>query len=125
MRSFFASLVILGMLAFCAVLNCRYIDSTADKLKSLESSFPEKSEEGDIQIDPQIKQANDIWKKASEKIACTSNLKYVNAVTIAIDNLTDFYCHGSPADYIAARHLFLESLKALRYADSLSLISLI
>ena len=123
MKAFAASLILLAVLAGCAVINCIYIDRTVDKLTALEKSFPEKNQEGELQLSDELKSAVTTWENAAKCIGCTSNMKYINAVTLALDNLTDFYKHGSPADYIAARHLFIESLKALKNADSLSLIS--
>ncbi len=125
MKAFIASLILLAVLAASSVLSCLYVEKTVDRLTELEGTFPKKEEEGEASLSSEILGAREIWFGAIDRLSCTVGLKYVNAVTLSLESLCDFYCHGSPADYIAARHTFLRALEALRCAEKLSLLGII
>lgn len=125
MKSFLIALSLFAILVTGTVLNCLYLEKVTDELLDLEKAFPTKTEDGKSSPASAIEHARELWQKALSKIQLGANTKYLNAVTTALDNLTDYYEHGTAADYIAARSQFVESLKSLKRSDSLSLGNII
>ncbi len=125
MKSFIASLVILGILLLCSVINSIYIDRLSDKMLELEKIFPEKSEDGECPPNEKISEALSLWDESKPRLLAAAKNSYVNAISAALYNAADFYEHGAPADYIAARRLLREAVKALQMSDSLSLLGII
>lgn len=125
MKAFAASLIILAVLMVCSVLNCIYIEKLTSKLLDLEASFPEKSDDTECPPSWEIKQAEALWESARPRLLCAAKAGYITSVTSALYNACDYYEHGSPADYIAARRLLVEAITALRVSDSLKFFSII
>ncbi len=125
MKAFAASLIILAVLMICSVLNCIYIEKLTSKLLDLEASFPEKSDDNECPPSQAMEQAEELWEAAKPRLLCAAKAGYITAITAALYNTCDYYEHGSPADYIAARRILVEAVTALRVSDSLKLSSII
>ncbi len=125
MKAFIASLILLFSLVACSLAGCLFVEKTVDRLYMLEARLPTKEEEGELPICPELLEAVSLWESSADRISATVGLKYVNAVTLSLQNVCDFYCYGSPSDYISSRHALLTALKALSDAESFSLSGVI
>ena len=125
MKSFIIALSLLFLMITATVLNCIYLEKITNNLLDLEKQFPEKAEDGKSSPAAAIDRAKELWEEAFPKIQIGANMRYLNAVSTALNHLCDHYENGSVADYIAARTQFIEAIKTLKHSDSLSIGNII
>ena len=59
------------------------------------------------------------------RLSGTVNMRYLNTVSNAHQNVIDYYEEGSASDYEASRSLLREALESLRLSDGVKLSALI
>lgn len=120
MKAFIIALSLLAVLITGTALNCLYVENITDRLLTLEEDFPLKNEDGKSSPAAVITRARELWEESFPYLEFGANMRYLNAITTAFDNLAVYYENGTVADYEAARRQLVEALKTLKHSDSLS-----
>ena len=124
MRAFIASLAVFAVVLSAAVLHALCIANITDRLDDMEACFPKKEKEQNSP-DPALQQAEEYWYNMRKRLVGTVNMRYLNAVTVALVSVIDYYEEGSVSDYEAARSLLREAVQALRISDTVDFASII
>ena len=124
MKAFVAALAVFAVLVGGSVVHAFCLDRITDDMLALEATFPSKEAETNAP-NPTLRQAEAYWGRMWERLSGTVNMRYLNAVSIALQNVIDYYEEGSVSDYEASRSLLREALESLSLADGVSISSLI
>ena len=124
MKAFVTALAVFAVLVGGSAVHALCLDNITNRMMELEASFPQKEAETNAP-DPTLRQAEAYWQTMRARLAGTVNMRYLNAVSNALQNVIGYYEEGSVSDYEVSRSLLREALESLRLADGVRISSLI
>ena len=124
MKAFVTALAVFAVLISGSVVHALCLDNITDRMLEFEAIFPQKEAETNAP-DPTLRQAEAYWQTMRARLSGTVNMRYLNTVSNALQNVIDYYEEGSVSDYEASRSLLREALESLRLSDGVKLSALI
>lgn len=122
MKSFVAVCIIFAIMLACVILNCLYINRTADTLTDMVASLP-RADSDDCR--DAVEQLDSYWRERHDTVALSVSFVELNRISDVLSTLKSYAASGATSDFECARGLLLNAIRELRRLESFELGSLL
>lgn len=119
MRAFIVSVLLAVVMILCTLLNNIYINKILDTMDLLASELPEHCGFSAADVPETVSAPARHWKKNLSILSCTVNMKYIDRISYAADEVISRYAAEDDSEYQAARTVLAQAISGLREAEKI------